>query len=73
MPAERALQLVAALLPLFTPLPWGALADPVTADIGCGDTAAAAVRAGGSAHWYTSERKNGKTLSRAKARWTTYL
>ena len=52
MPAERALQLVAALLPLFTPLPGGALADPVTADIGCGDTAAAAaVRAGGSAHW----------------------
>ena len=51
MPAERALQLVAALLPLFTPLPWGALADPVTANVDCGDTAAAAVRAGGSAHW----------------------
>ena len=51
MPAERALQLVAALLLLFTPLPWGALADPATTDIGCGDTAAAAVRAGGSAHW----------------------
>ena len=51
MPAERALQLAAALLPLFTPLPRGALADTVTADIGCGDTAAAAVRAGGSAHW----------------------
>ena len=51
MPAERALQLAAALLPLFTPLPRGALADPVTADIGCGDTGAAAVGAGGSAHW----------------------
>lgn len=41
MSADRALQLVAALLPLFTSLPSGALADPVA--IGCGDIGAAAM------------------------------